>query len=239
VIELGKEKSHSVSVQIELRRLPSHFSIRLRPYGYGEESSLLTSVCGEVESKDAFMIGRPLKHFGMAQGTDYVVIPGTPMVLHAPTRELVILRRPLVTLGAVDEMDDVVDLSISHIPEQRRLRRDDRTSEVSACDAHNTYFAADNFLTRHHVFMRNKFWCADAGQPQPPQPDGRRLMGRKAKCRMQKCANDFRNRRKACSAKPQLGLAVILATASGALAATKTYNVDPGHRVYINVHNAR
>src|SRR5712672_2206178 len=58
----------------------------------------------------------------MVQGTDYVVIPGTPMVLHAPTPELVILRRPLITLGAVHEMDDVVDLSISHIPEQRGLR---------------------------------------------------------------------------------------------------------------------
>jgi len=53
------------------------------------------------------MIGRPLNHSGMAQGTDYVVIPGTPVVLHAPTRELVILRRPLITLGAVDEMYDV------------------------------------------------------------------------------------------------------------------------------------
>src|SRR5260221_14065228 len=68
------------------------------------------------------MIGRPLNYSGMAQGTDYVVIPGTPVVLHAPTRELVILRRPLITLSAVDEMDDVVDLSISHIPEQRGLR---------------------------------------------------------------------------------------------------------------------
>src|SRR5260370_21112789 len=68
------------------------------------------------------MIGRPLNYSGMAQGTDYVVIPGTPVVLHAPTRELVILRRPLITLGAEDEMDDVVDLSISHIPQQRGLR---------------------------------------------------------------------------------------------------------------------
>src|SRR5260370_19967746 len=68
------------------------------------------------------MISRPLNHSGMAQGTDYVVIPSTPVVLHAPTRELVILRRPLITLGAVDEMYDVVDLSISHIPEQRGLR---------------------------------------------------------------------------------------------------------------------
>jgi len=37
--------------------------------------------------------------------------------------------------------------------------------------------AADNFLTRHHVFMRNKFCCADAGQPQPPQLTGRCLAG--------------------------------------------------------------
>src|SRR5258708_12162906 len=67
------------------------------------------------------MIGRPLKHSGMAQGTDYVVIPGTPVVLHAPRGERVILRRALITLSAVDGMDDVVDLSISHIPEQRGL----------------------------------------------------------------------------------------------------------------------
>jgi hypothetical protein len=31
--------------------------------------------------------------------------------------------------------------------------------------------AADNFPTRHHVYMRNKLCCADGGQPQPPQPD--------------------------------------------------------------------
>jgi hypothetical protein len=37
--------------------------------------------------------------------------------------------------------------------------------------------------------------------------------------------------------KAILGLAVILATASGALAATKTYNVDPSHPAYTNVYN--
>jgi hypothetical protein len=37
--------------------------------------------------------------------------------------------------------------------------------------------------------------------------------------------------------KATLGLAVILATASGALAATKTYNVDPSHPPYTNVYN--
>ncbi len=37
--------------------------------------------------------------------------------------------------------------------------------------------------------------------------------------------------------KATLGLAVILATASSALAATKTYNVDPSHPAYTNVQN--
>jgi hypothetical protein len=37
--------------------------------------------------------------------------------------------------------------------------------------------------------------------------------------------------------KATLGLAVILATASGALAATKNYNVDPSHPAYTNVYN--
>jgi hypothetical protein len=67
------------------------------------------------------MFGRPLKDAGMAQ----VVIPGTPLVLHAPTRELVILRSPLITLGVVDETDDVVDLLINRIPEQRCFQTPD------------------------------------------------------------------------------------------------------------------
>jgi len=31
--------------------------------------------------------------------------------------------------------------------------------------------AADNFLTRHHAFMRYKFCWVDAGQPRSPRPD--------------------------------------------------------------------
>jgi len=45
---------------------------------------LFTSVHGEVESEDAFLVGGLLEHFGVAQSTDSVVIPGTPVVLHAP-----------------------------------------------------------------------------------------------------------------------------------------------------------
>jgi hypothetical protein len=38
--------------------------------------------------------------------------------------------------------------------------------------------------------------------------------------------------------KTAFGLAVILATASGALAATKTHNIDSHHAVYSNGYNA-
>jgi hypothetical protein len=37
--------------------------------------------------------------------------------------------------------------------------------------------------------------------------------------------------------KATFGLAVIFATASGPLAATKTHNVDPSHPPYTNVYN--
>jgi hypothetical protein len=37
--------------------------------------------------------------------------------------------------------------------------------------------------------------------------------------------------------KTAFGLAIILATASGVLAATKTDNIDPSHATYTNVYN--
>jgi hypothetical protein len=45
-------------------------------------------------------------------GAECVSVP-TPMLLHALTRELVILRRPLMVLGAVDQVHGVVDFSIA------------------------------------------------------------------------------------------------------------------------------
>jgi len=38
--------------------------------------------------------------------------------------------------------------------------------------------------------------------------------------------------------KTAFGLAITLATASGALAATKTHNIAPAHNVYSNGYNA-
>jgi hypothetical protein len=63
------------------------------------------------------MIGWALNHAGMARRCR--LIPVNAMVLHALLDKLVILCRPLITFGAVDKMDDAVDLSINRIPEQR------------------------------------------------------------------------------------------------------------------------
>jgi hypothetical protein len=52
---------------------------------------LLTPIYGKIEREDAFVVDRPSNHFRMAQGTDRVVVPGAPVVLHALTRERVIL----------------------------------------------------------------------------------------------------------------------------------------------------
>jgi hypothetical protein len=79
---------------------------------------LLTSIYGEIESEDAFVVGRPPNHFRMAQGMDRVVIPSPPMLFHALTREFAILRWPLIVLGAVDQLHDVVDLSINRVSQQ-------------------------------------------------------------------------------------------------------------------------
>src|SRR5271170_6735063 len=84
-------------------------------------SFLFAAVVEQVEGADAFVICRPLKHFWRAQGANGVVIASAPMLLHAGAREVVILRMTLVVLGAVNQVNDVVDLVIADRPEQLRL----------------------------------------------------------------------------------------------------------------------
>jgi hypothetical protein len=60
---------------------------------------LFRAVVEKVEGEDAFVIGGPFKHFRMAQSTNRIVIAGTPMLLHACAREVVILRMALVVLA--------------------------------------------------------------------------------------------------------------------------------------------
>src|SRR6267378_4342608 len=80
------------------------------------------SVLREIESHDALEVVRPCKHLGMAQGADRIVVPCLPVVLHAEAREFVVLRVPLVLLGAIDELDKVVHLGGGVRLEERHLR---------------------------------------------------------------------------------------------------------------------
>src|ERR1700722_12691584 len=84
-------------------------------------SSLFAAVTREIEGEDAFAVGGALEDFRMAQGANGVVIAGTPVLLHAGAREVVVLRVALVIPGAIDQVHDVVDLVIALRPEQLRL----------------------------------------------------------------------------------------------------------------------
>jgi hypothetical protein len=48
----------------------------------------------------------------MSEGARCVVVAGTPMILHAGARELVILRVSLISLGPVDQLHKVVNFAI-------------------------------------------------------------------------------------------------------------------------------
>src|SRR5580704_8797288 len=82
---------------------------------------LFTAILGQIEGEDAFVIRRALEHFRMAQGANGIVIAGAPVLLHAGAREVVILRMALVVPGAVDQVHDVVNITIADRPEQLRL----------------------------------------------------------------------------------------------------------------------
>src|SRR5438105_12928640 len=68
------------------------------------------AVVGEIENEYAIDALRALEDLRMAQRADRVMIPGAPMVLHARARELIILRFTFVSLRAVNQLDEVVDL---------------------------------------------------------------------------------------------------------------------------------
>ena len=55
---------------------------------------------------------RALQHLGMTQRAHHVAVAGLPVLLHRAARELVVLRRALVALGVIDQVDDVVDLLV-------------------------------------------------------------------------------------------------------------------------------
>jgi hypothetical protein len=58
----------------------------------------------------------------MPQCAARIVVPGTPMLLHAEPREFVVLGVALVVLCPIDQMNDVVNLAFGDSTEQPRFR---------------------------------------------------------------------------------------------------------------------
>jgi hypothetical protein len=83
---------------------------------------LFTSVGGEIESEDALVVCRTFQYLAMTQRAARIVVPGTPMLLHAQSRELVVLGMTFIVLCPIDQMNDVVDLVFGDSAEQPRFR---------------------------------------------------------------------------------------------------------------------
>src|SRR3984893_17218394 len=79
-------------------------------------------VLHKVEGADAFQALRTFEHLGMRERANAVVVAGCPVLLHRAAGELVILRDPLVTLGMINELYDVVDLLIGLLCQHLHLR---------------------------------------------------------------------------------------------------------------------
>src|SRR5579871_1114761 len=73
-------------------------------------SMLFAAVAFEIEGEHAIEACGSHENLGMAQRTDRIVVAGTPMVLHREPGKLVVLGVAFVIPGAIDQMDDVVDL---------------------------------------------------------------------------------------------------------------------------------
>src|ERR1700733_3888719 len=83
--------------------------IRLAPYrSWVWQRDSIPPVLREIEGHAALEVVRPGERLGMAQGAHRIVIACAPVVLHAVTREFIILGVSLVQPGPIDELDEVV-----------------------------------------------------------------------------------------------------------------------------------
>ena len=80
MIKFTKQQSQILFAYSEFARLHfGHFSRLYDPRDVPKRASYSRPSYREIESEDAFVVGRPPDHFGMAQGTDRVVIPSPPV----------------------------------------------------------------------------------------------------------------------------------------------------------------
>jgi hypothetical protein len=66
----------------------------------------------KIEGANALYPVGQLQHFGMAESSDDVVVPGAPVLLHCPSRKLEVLGDAFVTFAVVDQLDDVADFVV-------------------------------------------------------------------------------------------------------------------------------
>src|SRR5690349_381909 len=83
---------------------------------------LLATVLMHVEDEDAVRARRSLEHLAMPERAHRIVVADTPMLLHAPAGELVVLRIAFVFLGPIDELNQVADLAFRQAAQRRHLR---------------------------------------------------------------------------------------------------------------------
>src|SRR6185369_16627665 len=119
----------ALPLKADIKRAPSEF---LPSAGSGRSCAKFARACdlknsfatlrGKVKCIDTFVISRTFKHLAMTQRATDVVVTSAPMLLHAQSRKLVVLRMAFIIFGPIDQMDDVVNLAFRDTIEKPSLR---------------------------------------------------------------------------------------------------------------------
>src|SRR5208283_2971501 len=82
---------------------------------------LFAAVACQIEGEEAVLAIGPFQHLRVAERAHRSVVARIPVLLHHPPRKLVILGGPLVILGPIDQLNDVVDFLVRFCGEHLRL----------------------------------------------------------------------------------------------------------------------
>src|SRR5262249_53263328 len=105
--------------------------LKLLPFGllttsemYWRKSSGRSAIlCGEIEGKDPIHSVWALQHLRIAKRANRIAVAGLPVFLHRAPGKLVILGGTFIILGAVDELDKIVDFVIRELRQPLGFRR--------------------------------------------------------------------------------------------------------------------
>src|SRR4029453_4491078 len=80
-------------------------------------------LCGEIEGKDPIHFVWALQHLRITKGANRIPVASLPVFLHRAARKLVIFGGTFIILGAVDELDKIVDFLIRELRQPLGFRR--------------------------------------------------------------------------------------------------------------------